>query len=378
MSASGTSGDARRLLADSVAQYCRRSEPSARLRRHRGTAPGYERAAYGELGRLGWLGVMVPEAQGGSGLGAGELAVLARGLARHVAPEPFSAATMATVAIAASSDSAMQRQLLPELVEGACLAALAWQERAGVLDLGDVQVSAQAGPGALRLQGRKRFVMAGHGADGYVVSARQGGELLLVWVPAGTSGLACTDLPLADGGFAVDLRFDGASVPAANLLAAGECAQHALEAALEAALVAASAELLGLAERALELTLDYLRTRVQFGRPIGSFQALQHRAVDLYIHRRVAEATLAQAIRTLESTDAPVPRAAALSRAKARCTDAATRITREAIQMHGAIGFTDDCDVGLYVKRALVLSAWLGNAALHRRRYAELVPADAE
>jgi alkylation response protein AidB-like acyl-CoA dehydrogenase len=125
-------------------------------------------------------------------------------------------------------------------------------------------------------------------------------------------------------------------------------------------------------DRALEMSLDYLRTREQFGRPIGAFQALQHRAVDLYIHRDLALAVLDEALSGLDRGPAAAARAAMASRVKARCADAATRITREAIQFHGAIGFTDEFDVGLYLKRALVLTAWLGGGSWHRRRYARL------
>jgi alkylation response protein AidB-like acyl-CoA dehydrogenase len=134
----------------------------------------------------------------------------------------------------------------------------------------------------------------------------------------------------------------------------------------------AAAELRGVMTRALEMSLDYLRTRVQFGKPIGAFQALQHRAADLYVQQQLAAAVLDEALRALDAGAAPRARAMQASRAKARCADAASRITREAIQLHGAIGFTDEYDAGLYLKRALVVSAWLGGPTYHRRRYAAL------
>jgi alkylation response protein AidB-like acyl-CoA dehydrogenase len=125
----------------------------------------------------------------------------------------------------------------------------------------------------------------------------------------------------------------------------------------------------------LELTLEYLRTRVQFGKPIGSFQALQHRAVDLYIQKELTRAALAAAVTTIEDAGCtPQQRGAAASGAKARAAQAALAICKEALQMHGAIGYTDEYDLGLYFNRALVLSAWLGNASAHRARYASLVP----
>ena len=134
----------------------------------------------------------------------------------------------------------------------------------------------------------------------------------------------------------------------------------------------AGAELAGVMDRALEMTLDYLKTRVQFGKPIGAFQALQHRAVDLYIHKELANAVLNEALALLDRGPDAAARAALASRVKARCSDAALKITRETIQLHGAIGFTDEYDAGLYLKRALTLAAWLGHPVWHRRRYARL------
>jgi alkylation response protein AidB-like acyl-CoA dehydrogenase len=151
-----------------------------------------------------------------------------------------------------------------------------------------------------------------------------------------------------------------------------------LERALDHATVIASAELCGVMGRALDMSVEYMKTRVQFGKPIGSFQGLQHRAVDLFIQQQISSAVLDEALHTLDQHPEAVARAACASRVKARCSDAGLRITREAIQIHGAIGFTDEYDVGLYLKRAMVLAAWLGNAQEHRRRYARLVPPEFE
>ena len=134
----------------------------------------------------------------------------------------------------------------------------------------------------------------------------------------------------------------------------------------------AGAELLGVMEATLQMTLEYMRNRVQFGKPIGSFQALQHRAVDLYIQQELAAAVVAEAVDVLDSAAGERERAKIASRAKARACEAGLRVTREAIQLHGAIGFTDEYDVGLYLKRALVLAGWLGNGSAHRRRFAQL------
>jgi alkylation response protein AidB-like acyl-CoA dehydrogenase len=177
---------------------------------------------------------------------------------------------------------------------------------------------------------------------------------------------------IADGRHFGTLALDDAVLPREKIAATGEAAGGALARALDRASAIASAELYGVMSRALEMSVDYMKTRVQFGKPIGSFQALQHRAVDLYIQQQLASAVLDDSLQALDAEPEAGARAGIASRLKARCSDAAVRITREAIQIHGAIGFTDEYDAGLYLKRALVLAAWLGNGAQHRRRYASL------
>lgn len=140
-----------------------------------------------------------------------------------------------------------------------------------------------------------------------------------------------------------------------------------------------SAELLGVLTKALEITLEYLRTRVQFGKPIGSFQALQHRMVDLYIGQRVCRHALDEVLAKADVPDLDgAARGALASRIKARCADTSLKITREAVQMHGAMGYSDECDIGLFLMRAITLSAWLGGAEVHRRRFSQLAPSAAQ
>ncbi len=166
--------------------------------------------------------------------------------------------------------------------------------------------------------------------------------------------------------------FDGVMLDTNWCLAHGAAATDALTHAYDEALVMTSVELLALQRAMLSMTLEYLRTRVQFGKPIGSFQALQHRAVDLLIQQELTSAVVGQAITLLDGTATVVERSAMASRTKARASDAGLLMARESVQMHGAIGFTDEYDLGLYVQRALVLSAWLGNAQTQRRRYASI------
>ncbi len=371
--------DERRMLGESVADFAQRATDMARVRKWRGVPPGYDRALWREMAAMGWTGLLVPERFGGMSLGFGEMAEVCRGLARVLTPEPvLTSAVLATRAIVHCGNEALNSELLPPLAQGETIAALAWQERAGDLESRAPATRAAASSGQLTLTGRKRFIAGAAGADGFVVSAHSSADVVLVWVPADTPGLDIGLEPIVDVRFSAELKLNEARVPERLVLARGEVAQAALDRAIDEATVMASAELMGIMSRALEVTLDYLRTRVQFGRTIGSFQGLQHRAVDLYIQEQLSACALADAIAAIDERPGEPATSAVVSRAKARCSDAASLITRQAIQMHGAIGFTEDSDVGLYVKRVLTLAAWLGNSAYHRRRHARLAPDDAE
>lgn len=363
----------RALLADSVADFAARGTDIARVRKLRGTGAEYDRAVWKKMAELGWLGILVPEQYGGLGLGLTEMAIVARGLARGLAPEPLSgAAVLAATALVAADNEALKREQLPRIVAGQVLPALAWQEAAGALDPAGASCGATPFEGGYKLNGTKRFIAGSAQADAFLVTARTGEGVMLLWLPRETAGARLDLETLADGRAFGTLELRDALVSKAQVAASGAAAADALSLAFDHANAIAAAELAGVMDRALEMSLDYLKTRVQFGKPIGSFQVLQHRAVDLHIHREVANAVLEESLAALDLRPAAAARAAAASRVKARCADAALKITREAIQLHGAIGFTDDYDAGLYLKRAMTLAAWLGGATWHRRRYARL------
>lgn len=364
--------DTLRMLRDSAADFAKLD--AARVRRYRGVRPGFERGVWQEMGNMGWLAVLVPEAHAGMGLGIGAAAIVAEQLGRALYPEPYCAsAVLATLALLHGDAAELKQRLLPQLASGKMVASLAWQAESGGLDAAQCGVHARARDGLCVLEGSSRFVEAPD-ADAFIVSARSARGLELHWIARGAAGLSCTHEARADGSASALLSFDKVIASEATRVASAACAGSALSLAVDAALVAASAELLGVMDGALALTLEYLRTRVQFGKPIGSFQALQHRAVDLYIQKELSRAALLAAAATLDDPQcAPERRAAAASGVKARASQAALAICNDALQMHGAIGFTDEYDLGLYLNRALVLSAWLGNASAHRRRYSSLL-----
>lgn len=375
--ASASGSEHARMLRDSVADFVKRGTDIKRVRRLRDTQPGFERQVWKQMAEFGWLGILVPEQFGGLGLGCSEMAIVAAGTAGALIPEPLTAAAvLAGVAIARGDNDALKGQLLEALVAGEMIPALAFQEQAGAIDPLQSTVRAQPFEAAIKLNGTKQFIAGAADADGFVVSAQSPDGLALYWVPAGTSGVSLDLQPLADGRTSGALTLKDAVVPKSNLLASPAQAKAALTDAVDTTLVVSSAELYGVMGRALDMSVDYMKTRVQFGKPIGSFQALAHRAVDLHIQRELSSAVLDDAVALFDGNATATRRSAMASRVKARCAEAGLRITREAIQIHGAIGFTDEYDAGLYLKRAMTLSAWLGNAAQHRRRYAQLIEAD--
>ena len=369
--------DVQRMLAESVEAFTRRATDLGRVRAQREQFPGYDRRLWEEMAGLGWVGLLIDEEHGGSGLGLADMAVVAEGLASQLVPEPLgSCAVLSARTLARCDASALVSELLTGIAGGQIIAAVAFQERAGTLIEDRPSTVAHLENGDITLSGEKTFVAGGAGADGFVVSASTGSGTALVWVPGDSTGLSLDHCHLADGRFSSTLRLDGVKLASSHLLARENNAPAALSAAVQETTAIACAELVGLMGTALDMTLDYLRTRVQFGKAIGSFQSLQHRSVDLFIQQQLASAALADALRALNEAPDQAQTTATVSRAKARCSDAAALVTRQAIQMHGAIGFTEDSDVGLFVKRALTLAAWLGNSAWHRRRFQALAPVE--
>ncbi|HEY5292219.1 MAG TPA: acyl-CoA dehydrogenase family protein [Burkholderiales bacterium] len=363
--------DTLRMLRDSAADFA--TLDAARVRRLRGADPGFERSVWREMAGMGWLGILVPEEHGGLGLKLAAALIIAEQLGRALYPEPYGAsAVMATLALLHGDNAELKQRLLPQLAAGEIIASLAWQDERGGLDIDQCAVAVRAHGGRPVLEGTSRFVPA-PGADAFVVAARSAQGLELYWIARDAAGLSFEPELLADGSATARLNFHAVDAAAGARVASAAAARAALELAIDHATLTASAELLGLMDCALDMTLEYLRTRVQFGKPIGSFQALQHRAVDLYIQKELSRAALNAAAATLDDPGCtPAARAAAASGAKARASQAALAICGEALQMHGAIGYTDEYDLGLYLNRALVLSAWLGNASAHRSRYATL------
>ena len=354
------------MFHDSARDFLGAADQRQRVRVLEDAGGGFDRGTWRQIAELGWLSILVPEDDGGLGLGIAEVCAIATEVGRSLLPEPFIDAGVHPVALLARLPAGgLRDELLQGILSGETVAGVAWQESAGELEADNGLASVAAQGDGFALSGQKRFVRPGAGADGWIVSAGEGDERVLAWVETSSPGLQRVDEFGIDGSVTATLTFDDAPV---RVIARGDAAQAALQTANELARIAQGAELAGIARRALELTREYMTTREQFGKPIGSFQALQHRLVDGLIQVELADACLREALATVG--DANMPGVA--SRVKARCAHAATEMTRMAIQLHGAIGTTNEYDIGLYFKRAMTQASRWGNAAAHRRRYAQL------
>jgi len=355
---------------DAVERYLLAASGPERFRRARGSAdPAIDVAAYRGLGDVGVVNALVAEELGGSGLAPGVAALIAERMGWSLAREPYVENIVLPLAL-------LQELRAVPLVQAAGkgdIACVAWQEGAFAWPVpGAIRTRLSREGAGLRLHGEKRFVMGARASTRMLVLADLAGEPAMVCVSAAAPGVARRDKLLADGSCWSDVAFDTV-IGEADVFARGAGCIAALQRALSLANLALAGMLHGLASRILALTLDYLGTREQFGQPIGAFQALQHRAVDLYTHAQIARFLIGEAVDAAATAPAHELEVYA-SRAKARAADVALRVAREGIQMHGGIGFSDEYDLGLYVKRALVLSAWLGNADWHRRHLAAIDP----
>jgi alkylation response protein AidB-like acyl-CoA dehydrogenase len=360
--------DVLELLRDSAQDFCTRALNRGRLRALRATGKMIDRGAWRAMAELGWLGVVLPTRLGGLELGAQGAATLARALGAVAAPEPFVEVAVAAATLLAHCDA--DPQTVDALLDGEQLIIAAL----GGMDTGQrfESVRATAAPHGATLDGLLDAVPVGPDADAWLVAATFAGEPAICAVEKSTSGLQVDPRPLADGTCNARITLRACD---ARVLARGDGARNALEAARNAAELASSAYQVGLAASLFEMTVDHVGTRRQFGQAIGSFQSLQHRLVDACLALRLAEAVVAECVAAVDGRSALVAAGQQAARARQRSGEALLGIAREAIQLHGAIGYTDECDVGQFVNRALVVAARYGRPQAHVARCASLLGA---
>jgi alkylation response protein AidB-like acyl-CoA dehydrogenase len=349
------------LLRDSAAKFI--GAAGAKVARgFRQRDPSFAPARLRQAGELGWLGILVPSSADGLGLGLTELALVQEQAGRGLVCEPIG---LAAISAAALAQGRTPHPILERTMTGEALVVPALQETArGDLSL-EPRTQAAGADGSFRLTGTKAFVCA-DGADGFLVDANGRDGPALYYVGRHAPGCRLSTTQTVDGRKLSTLNLEDAP---ADLIPSRQSSRNAVEALTDLALIALSAELLGVMEKAQEITFDYLRIRKQFGKPIGSFQALQHQAVNIYIRTETTRSLLYQ----VAANNDPYRIDPALAVAvKAKASEDAMFVTQACIQLHGAIGFTDEHDIGLYLKRAMLLSSLFGNAAAQRRRYVKI------
>jgi len=360
------------MLKDAASDFLASRAPISHLRslRDTGSEDGFSRELWSEMVEMGWSAVLVPEAHGGLGWGHTALGVLLEQCGRTLTPSPLlGTALTAVAALNRGGTPAQCADLLPGIVAGDRLLALACDESPAHCPDQATTEAEDLGNG-FRLHGCKTAVLDGQAADTFIVSAWTGRGLSLFLVPASIRGLTVDAYPLLDTHRAADLRLDRVEVGSDALLGAIDSGQELLDHVLDVARVGAAAELLGIAEESFARTVDYLKERRQFGVPIGSFQALQHRAAQVYAEIELARSVVLRALHALDD-DAP-DRAELASLAKAKLSAVAHLAATEAIQMHGGIGMTDDFDIGFFLKRYRILETLYGDRYYHLDRYARL------
>ena len=364
------------LLQQSAAEFLAAECPPTLVRETAGDEEGYPRALYRKMAELGWMGLVVPEAHGGAGLGQLELALLCEQLGRAVVPGPFfSSAVLATLAILHGGSSAQKKRWLPRLASGAAVGTLALLEESDRLDAAGVALRARARGGGWALSGTKLFVTDAHVADVLVVAARTAGRdedgVTLFLVPRDTPGVKVLPLPSIDvTRRPMEVRFENVELAKDAVLGAAGRGWKPLARVLDAAAVMLAADSLGGAQRALELAVDYAKVREQFGRVIGSFQAMKHMAAEMVSEIEPARALVWYAAYAADALPREAPRAAVM--AKACLSDVYSRVANRAVQMHGGIGFTWEHDLHFWFKRAKWNELAYGDATWHRERVAAL------
>jgi acyl-CoA dehydrogenase len=350
------------MLADAARGYLDDAAPVAHLRGLRDSGRGHDPALWAGMVKMGWAGVLVPEAAGGSDMGHAAAGVLAGQMGRTLAASPFlSTAVIAATALRQVADDRAQAALAA-IASGGVTYALALDEGAK-FDPQAIETMARKDGNGFRITGRKRFVVDGGFADRLLVLARGAGGLTLFDLPADRDGIGREARAMIDSRDAASIRFDAVAATGADVLGQVDEGMTILQPALRAGQAALAAEMAGLAAGAFAMTVSYLKDRRQFGVPIGSFQALQHRAAQLWCDSEVTASAVLNAGRMLDHD--PDNAALAVSLAKARATMTARQAVQEGVQMHGGIGMTDEFDMGFFMKRTRVAAEWLGDYGYH-------------
>jgi len=370
--------DEQQMLKDMAGDWSRQNAPVTAYRSlfDRANGPGFDPNLYAEMGQMGWTGIIVPEEFGGSDFGYQSLGLVVEELGRTLAASPLiSSALAAASALRLAGTQEQKARWLPGIADGSLIGTLAVDEGAQHAPEKTALRADRSGDRWI-LEGMKKPVQDGMAAQLAVVAARTAGTpgdddgLTLFLVDTGAAGLERQAIDQIDARRPAIYTFNRVEVGPEAVLGEVDGGADLLDAILDRVRVGLSAEMLGAATQAFETTIDYLRTRTQFGKLIGSFQGLQHRAADMLGELMLARSAVEAGFEAIDSDDPELPKLASL--AKALAGETARRVTNEMIQMHGGIGMTHEHDAGLYLKRVRVAEQCYGNSAYHRERWGSL------
>jgi alkylation response protein AidB-like acyl-CoA dehydrogenase len=372
--------DEQNMLKDTAKDFCATNVPIAQLRKLRdeNNADGFDRATWGKMVELGWAGIPWPEQYGGLAFGYKGLGVVTEETGRCLAASPLmSTVWLSGTLINLAGNNEQKSELLGAIAAGQLIVATALEESHRHAPY-QIATKAREAEGGYKLSGKKTFVLDGHVADKLIVVARTSGRkdsrdgLTLFLIDRKTKGVKVTRTYMADSRNAANIQFRAVRVTPDQILGSKDHAADVLDRALDVARIGLAAEMLGSTQECFERTVQYLKEREQFGVPIGSFQALKHRAADMFCEVELSKSVVLEALTALDENRDANEIAKLASLAKTKVGETFTRVSREGIQMHGGIGMTDEFDIGFFIKRAAVAEQTFGDVNYHRNRYGEL------
>jgi alkylation response protein AidB-like acyl-CoA dehydrogenase len=365
------------MLRDSAREFLKTEAPVGHMRKLRdeGCKDGFRHALWKQFGEMGFTGILIGEDDGGLGLGHVEAGVVLEEIGRNLSPSPFLTTAVAGVSALNHGGQHLKDKFFPGILAGETVLALAIDEHAKHRPA-QIATKAEKSGNGFKLSGKKQFVVQGASADALIVAARTAGApgetdgITLFVVDKDAANLGVDNTRLVDSSMAAHVTLDGVEVDGDAVIGEVDQGWQVLTALLKAGRAGSAAELVGVGSGAMDMTVDYLKQRKQFGRLIGEFQALQHRAAHLYSEMEIARAAVLKAQQLLDegqdSADIFV------SVAKAKAGRSANLAVREGVQMHGGIGMTDEYDIGFYMKRDRALNEFMGDANFHAGRVAEI------
>jgi acyl-CoA dehydrogenase len=365
-------------LKDIASEFLQSNAPVTHFREIRDTQNelGYDESLWMEMVNLGWSGILIPEEYGGFDFGMVGMGSILEEAGKTLTPSPlFSTGVLGASLLTLGGNDSQKQTYLPQIVDGTLTTALALEESSRHAPY-SIDTQAKKNGDQFIISGCKNFVIDGHSSNLLIVAARTEGSvndesgITLFLVNSDSQGVEITKTSMVDSRNAANIKFSDVTVSSDNILGEENNGASLLEVVLDRAQIAISAEMLGNASQAFNLTLEYLKERKQFGAVIGTFQALQHRAAEMYSELELTKSSVIAACNAVDENSNDLRRMASLAKFKSGETN--HLITNEAVQMHGGVGVTDEYDVGLFMKRARVTEQIFGNSEYHIDRYATL------